>query len=238
MYKILDYLYFCIGKFNYPEKTFNDMNRTFIYLLCAVCTLFLISCNSKQGEQKDGNNNVVTENVDDDSDFDEGEDLFSEEGIDEEEEEEVKPEGGTDKVTFASILRDADWLDSGYGFKYPDFMEKSETFDGEVPTTFECYTWRSAQLSYFFAGNWATFTENFPVAGCRIAPETEIREVTYSAEKKGIFSGYVADGRIFYLKRVIVEDEVPHAAVLALIYPKAMQDNMERLIEEVQRFKK
>ena len=78
----------------------------------------------------------------------------------------------------------------------------------------------------------------FPVAGCRIAPETDIREVTYSAEKKGIFSGYIADGRIFYLKRVIVEDEVLHAAVLALIYPKAMQDNMERLIEEVQRFKK
>lgn len=211
--------------------------RTIFYQLCMVCTLFLVSCNSKQGEQKDGGNNVVVEE-NDDSDFDEGEELFVDENEADINDKGENLKGGTDKVTFASVLRDADWLDSGYGFKYPDFMEKSETFDGEVPTTFECYTWRSAQLSYFFAGNWATFTENFPVAGCRIAPETEIREVTYSAEKKGIFSGYIADGRIFYLKRVIVEDEVPHAAVLALIYPKAMQDNMERLIEEVQRFKK
>lgn len=211
--------------------------RTIFYQVCMVCTLFLVSCNSKQGEQKDGGNNVVVEE-NDDSDFDEGEELFVDENEADINDKGENLKGGTDKVTFASILRDADWLDSGYGFKYPDFMEKSETFDGEVPTTFECYTWRSAQLSYFFAGNWATFTENFPVAGCRIAPGTEIREVTYKAEKKGIFSGYVADGRIFYLKRVIVEDEVPHAAVLALIYPKAMQDNMERLIEEVQRFKK
>lgn len=148
-------------------------------------------------------------------------------------------EGDTAAVIgFAQALKTAKWIDSGDGFKYPDIMYKTEVFVDDIPTTMDLWTWGHIQLTLFYAGNWATFTEDFPVPGCIIVPHTRISEVTYTSENQCIFSGYLDDGRIFYLRRIIISDnvDIPSALILSLSYPKDCQDEVEPLIEVVRRW--
>lgn len=143
-----------------------------------------------------------------------------------------------DTSEFANAMKTATWIDSGDGFKYPDIMYKTEVFVDEIPTTMDIWTWGHIQLTLFCAGNWATFTEAFPVHGSIIVPHCQINEVTYTSENQCIFSGYLSDGRIFYLRRIIISDnvDVPSAIVLSLAYPKEFQKEVGSLIEIVRRW--
>lgn len=111
------------------------------------------------------------------------------------------------------------------GFNYPDFFESTTCFVDDVPGDVEIYYWEDVKICYWpFLGNWSTLDE-FPNEGTYISPTDKVKNVVYTATKKGIFSGYTDKGNIYYLKRKIIPDEVPHGKVLVLIHPSSYKGN-------------
>lgn len=133
---------------------------------------------------------------------------------------------------FDSKICSCSWLrnTSGtYNFNYPDFMSLSSYFMDDVPANVEVYSWQTVQLAYWpLLGAWAV--DSFVESGNWISNNAQISNVTYKLERKGIYSGYTTDGRIYYLKIKILDGgEVPHATVLALIYTEDFRDHMDEL---------
>lgn len=146
----------------------------------------------------------------------------------------LKRHGNSSPVSFVKALQEANWVESDVGFKIPDIMQKSTTLVDDY--SIDTYTFGNIQLCYFWAGNWATFDDSFPISGSVIEPRTNITKITYTSANQGIYSGYLNDGRIFYLKRII-SDEIPHAYVLAVVYPEDLKNDVEPLIKTVQNWK-
>lgn len=139
---------------------------------------------------------------------------------------------------FNEKIMDCQWYrhSSGdYSFKYPDFMEYTTYFVGDVPGDVEVFSWEDVELAYWpLLGYWAV---DIAEKGNYITQSTTISNVTYKAESKGIYSGYTSDGRIYYLKTKVLDGgEVPHVTVLALIYPKEFKGHMDELTEIVMRW--
>ena len=121
-----------------------------------------------------------------------------------------------------------------YNFNYPDFMTLSTHYMDDVPGEVEVYSWESVQLAYWpLLGAWAV--DSFTESDNWISDITKIANVTYrSSERLGIYSGYTTDGRIYYLKRKVLDGgEVPHATVLALIFPEEFKEYIGELIDVV-----
>ena len=140
---------------------------------------------------------------------------------------------------FDSKINSCRWLrnTSGtYNFNYPDFMSLSSYFMEDVPADVEVYSWQTVQLAYWpLLGAWAV--DSFAESGNWISNNAQISNVTYKLERKGIYSGYTTDGRIYYLKKKILDGgEVPHATVLALIYTEDFRDHMDELTNLVMRW--
>lgn len=137
---------------------------------------------------------------------------------------------------FSSKMKTSKWIGGEGTFRVPDFLSQSgEEFVEDVPASVYTYWYDRVNLCYWpLLGNWATDDDNFPTRGCHVSSTAKIAKVTYRAPRKGIFSGYTDDGRIFYLKRLnTIYDVVSHAAVLALIYPEKYQEAVQPLIKEV-----
>lgn len=142
----------------------------------------------------------------------------------------IQPESDS----FESKMENPKWIALSEGFSLPDFMNTpTETFVEDVPASVITYKYDDVELCYWpLLGNWAV--RDFPSEGCYVSSEATIRDITYKQESKGIYSGYTTDGRIYYLKIKVMDDEVQHLKVLALIYPKAKQDSADNLIKSVQ----
>ncbi len=128
------------------------------------------------------------------------------------------------------------WRDSKCGFRYLDGMTyKPNVYENEVAACFDIYKNSYSELSYTYLGAWAVIY--FPSVGDYVAPGIKISKITYQSNKQQIYSGYVSDGRIFYLKtHVDVGVDVDHLQVLTLLYNSRDQSKNEILIKEVQRF--
>ena len=79
----------------------------------------------------------------------------------------------------AKAIKEAKWIETEQGFKYPDIMKKSNTEIEEYAYDIDSYSWYNVELCYFGAGAWAT-EEYFFEKGI-IAPYTKIRETTYTS---------------------------------------------------------
>lgn len=142
---------------------------------------------------------------------------------------------------FENNMNKAKWENTTYGFSRPTFMSQENIFDGESLTTFATYTSGRVTLSYCELGSWATDESLFPVSGSVIAPNTVIDKVTYKNNKGDISSGYTKDGRAFYMKtdtESAYAGGMPHAEVLALIYPKPYQIAVAKLITVIEKWHK
>lgn len=143
----------------------------------------------------------------------------------------IQPESDS----FENKMQNPTWVALSEGFSLPDFMNTpTETYVEDVPAEVITYKYDDVELCYWpLLGNWAL--REFPSEGCYVSSEATIRDITYKQESKGIYSGYTSDGRIYYLKiKVTDNEEIQHLIVLALIYPKAQQDAANKIIKSVQ----
>ncbi|MBQ4483822.1 MAG: WG repeat-containing protein [Prevotella sp.] len=147
----------------------------------------------------------------------------------------------TNPSALDKAMQNAKWIESEQGFKYPDIMQETKV-QVEEYGYIDSYSWGSVELCSFYGPSWVTYdAENgdFPAKGSIIVPNTRVKEINYTSRKHNIFSGYLTDGRIFYLKYIIPIDPnagVIHTSVLSLAYPKEFQKEVEPLIEEVRKW--
>jgi hypothetical protein len=139
---------------------------------------------------------------------------------------------------FHDKVRNCQWYSHSSGdfsFSYPDFMKYTTYFVEEAPGSVEVFSWENVELAYWpLLGYWAV---DFAEKGTFVTKSATISNVTYKAISKGIYSGYTSDGRIYYLKTKVLEGgEVPHATVLALIYPQEFKACMDELTKIVLRW--
>jgi hypothetical protein len=67
-----------------------------------------------------------------------------------------------------------------------------------------------------------------------LSSKAKIENITYKQPRLGVYSGYTTDGKVYYLKKKLIEGgEVTHSTVLVLIYPQAYQNEVENLIDVV-----
>jgi hypothetical protein len=165
-----------------------------------------------------------------------GNDTFAEQ-----QKRQIQKQKAASPSAFAKAMKDAKWIETEQRFKYPDIMRKSITETEENLYEIYSYSWNKVELCWFWAGAWAT-EDIFFVKG-EIAPDTRIREITYSSgdinELSGSFlvSGYTTDGRMFYLNRYIADGDIPHPNFLVLVYPEAFQKEVGPLIEIVRKWR-
>ena len=137
---------------------------------------------------------------------------------------------------FGKRMKEEKWSKDDYGFRYPAFMSEKTTYMNDMVADVTVYSSGPVSLCLWpMIGSWATSSDAYPVKGSILSPDAKIASITYQAKRSDIHSGYTNDGRIFYLKRRMVEgDAVSHAQVLVAIYPKDYKDQMAPLVKEVQ----
>lgn len=148
---------------------------------------------------------------------------------------------------FKSSLADANWVSTGKGFSVPSVMKKAKGDDyewgdlvysfGPVDICYEVMTYRGA-------------VGNFPDVSHVLANGSTIESITYSAPKHSIYSGYLSDGRVYYMK-VGAEDilEESHEIgddiyigglyampYLTAVYPKSYEKACEKIIKMVMKW--
>ena len=125
------------------------------------------------------------------------------------------------------------WYSEG-AFKYPKSFRHEEIFIEDATGVVEVFSKGRIQLCFWPSlGVWSTFIE-FPKEGVWLSPTERVKDVTYRAESKFIFSGHTQNGKIFYMNQKILSGgEVSHSNVLVLIYPPSMKNRVSALINEV-----
>jgi hypothetical protein len=140
--------------------------------------------------------------------------------------------------TFADLLNKATWLNTEYGFKFPNCMTpSSEIWLDEVPGTLYRWNYEDVCLACWpLLGAWAV--GEYPEKDSYLTEDVKVANVTYREGNGEIFSGNTTDGRIWYMKKKLTKGgEVTHAKILVLLYPKAMQSDVGKLIEVVKGWK-
>jgi hypothetical protein len=136
--------------------------------------------------------------------------------------------------TFADLLNKATWVNTEYGFKFPNCMTpSSEIWLDEVPGTLYRWNYEDVCLVCWpLLGAWAV--GEYPEKDSYLTEDVHVKSITYRNGDDSVFSGYASDGRIWYMKKKLTKGgEVIHAKILVLLYPKAMQSDVEKLIEVV-----
>ncbi len=136
--------------------------------------------------------------------------------------------------SFAALIDKATWYDSGYGFSFPNIMTPStEIWVEEVPGSVYRWTYEDICLACWpMLGAWAV--SDYPDVDSYLTEDVKVKNVTYRNGDGTLFSGYTSDGRVWYMKKRLLEGgEVVHAKVLVLIYPKEMQSEVEKIMETV-----
>lgn len=133
----------------------------------------------------------------------------------------------------ADGLESSDWSNTEYGFSVPDCMYGGdELFIEDVPASVITWSVDDVTLCYWPGmGAWAV--TDYPDQEMFVSANTQIKNVTYSS-RTGVYSGYTTDGRIWYMKKHLIEGrEVVHADALVVIYPKEKQGEVSSLIDMV-----
>ena len=136
--------------------------------------------------------------------------------------------------SFADLLNKATWLNTEYGFKFPNCMTPSnEIWVDDVPGALYRWNYEDVCLACWpLLGAWAV--GEYPEKGSYLTENVHVKSITYRNGDDSVFSGYASDGRIWYMKKKLTKGgEVTHAKILVLLYPKAMQSDVEKLIEVV-----
>ena len=136
--------------------------------------------------------------------------------------------------TFGDLLSKATWVNTEYGFKFPNCMTpSSEIWLDEVPGTLYRWNYEDVCLACWpLLGAWAV--GEYPEKDSYLTEDVKVTNVTYRGGNGEIFSGNTTDGRIWYMKKKLTKGgEVTHAKILVLLYPTAMQSDVEKLIEVV-----
>ena len=140
--------------------------------------------------------------------------------------------------SFADLLNKATWLNTEYGFKFPNCMTPSnEIWVDDVPGSLYRWNYEDVCLAVWpMLGAWAV--TDYPAQDAYLTESVHVKSVTYSSGDGTVFSGYTTDGRIWYMKKVLLRGgEVVHAKALVLIYPKSKQSEVEKLIGVVKAWK-
>ena len=151
--------------------------------------------------------------------------------------ERVKWDDDAKTGSFADLLDKATWVNTEYGFKFPNCMTpSSEIWLDEVPGTLYRWNYEDVCLACWpLLGAWAV--GEYPEKDSYLTEDVKVANVTYRGGNGEIFSGNTTDGRIWYMKKKLTKGgEVIHAKILVLLYPKSMQSDVEKLIEVVKRW--
>lgn len=135
--------------------------------------------------------------------------------------------------SLSDVLRSSGWTRTEYGFSVPVCMYGGEElFIEDIPASVITWAIDDVTLCYWPGmGAWAV--TDYPDRGMFVSVNAQIKNITYNSGKD-VYSGYTTDGRIWYMKKHLLEGrEVVHADVLVVIYPKEKQDEVGRLIDMV-----
>ena len=145
---------------------------------------------------------------------------------------------------FNSSLADANWVSTGKGFSVPSVMKKTKDDFGVL-----VYSSGPVDICYS-ANTYRGAVGNFPEEGEYLANGTQIKNITYSAPKHSIYSGYLSDGRVYYMK-VGAEDMLEESheigddiyigglyamPYLTAVYPKSYEKACEKIIKMVMKW--
>jgi hypothetical protein len=136
--------------------------------------------------------------------------------------------------SFADLLSKSTWVNTEYGFKFPNCMTpSSEIWVDDVPASLDRWNYEDVCLACWpLLGTWAVI--EYPETGSYLTEDVHVKSSTYRNSDDTVFSGYATDGRIWYMKKKLTKGgEVTHAKILVLLYPKDMQSDMTKLIEVV-----
>ena len=136
--------------------------------------------------------------------------------------------------SFADLLSTVTWHDTEYGFRFPGCMTpSSEIWVDEVPGSLYRWNYEDVCLACWpLLGAWAV--TDYPDTDSYLTEDVHVKSITYRSGDDSVFSGYATDGRIWYMKKKLTKGgEVTHAKILVLLYPKAMQSDVTKLIEVV-----
>lgn len=136
--------------------------------------------------------------------------------------------------SFADLIGKSGWHNTDYGFRVPDIMTpSSEIWVDEVPGALYRWNYEDVCLVCWpLLGTWAV--TDYPDTDSYLTEDVQVKSITYRSGDDSVFSGYATDSRIWYMKKKLTKGgEVTHAKILVLLYPKAMQSDVTKLIAVV-----
>ncbi len=146
--------------------------------------------------------------------------------------EEIKLDATVD--SFADLLDKAEWYNTEYGFRVPKFMTpSSDIWVDDAPGSVVRWDYNDICLSCWpMLGAWAV--TDYPEVDSYLTEAVKVKCVTNRNNEGSLISGDTDDGRIWYMKKQMIEGrETLHAKVLILIYPGTMQPDVGKLIDVV-----
>lgn len=114
-------------------------------------------------------------------------------------------------------------------FSIPKYMKPNQdVFDELNLMSFRIWTYSNVLLVHILPmGAWAV--DEYPEIGKPVAPELKIKDITYRNANGTVFSGHSDDGRIWYMKKHVLDKaQVPHATALIAVYPKEKYPKVEK----------
>lgn len=144
-------------------------------------------------------------------------------------------------------IAEANWISTGRGFSVPSVMGKTKGDDYEWGDL--VYSFGPVDICYS-ANTYRGALGNFPDVSYVLANGSTIESITYSAPNHSIYSGYLTDGRVFYMKvgaEDLVEEshEIDEDVVigglyampyLTAVYPKSYEKACEKIIKMVMKW--
>lgn len=141
---------------------------------------------------------------------------------------------------FQAKMNGCSWCASD-GVRYPCFMTSSDTWVDDVSSSVTSYSYGSVELHFWpLIGGWASAVEDtYAVPGVYITPYAKISRVTYKQTSLGIYSGYLTDGRVFYMHvNVMWGYSIVDVESLVAVYPKSYEAACRPIINEVLKWRR
>lgn len=146
----------------------------------------------------------------------------------------------TQTRSFSELMKSVNWNKSKYGdFMVPNFFTEGESVSVENDLySVDRYYYGNVEICCGWLGSWA-LDDSYPAEGDELSKGIFIESITYHSKKKNIYSGYVNDGRIYYMKMVYHftdwGDGYGHTDVLFLvsIYPKEYKEAVTPIVNMI-----
>lgn len=132
---------------------------------------------------------------------------------------------------FREKMKNVRWKIVSENVSIPSFMKAQDGYGS-------LFAYDNVMISNMLWGSWASLEDDFPSEGMELTSSVEgvfIKNITYKVERKGVYSGYTDDGRIFYLKTLPSPRWCgpPHIISYILIYPKEYQEAVTPIINKI-----